>query len=214
MIKEEKKFNYKEGDKVRVIDGSIIPSDALNWMKRMNKLVGKTVTLEAVDNNDNTVQLKYEETDDGIIPSFWMDMKWIEPIEEEHMTEYKFKIGDRVRVLDGSDSEGYTGGFTCAMKPFIGTELTVESAYSYMGKNAYKLSEKTGYTWDERGLELVEKNKATPNAIESGDVIKALAKVCATDEDIRELIIEMPEMLLLLGMVAGKIEKELFGEEE
>lgn len=68
--------------------------------------------------------------------------------------EPKFKIGDRVRILDGSGIEDYFGGFTDGMKQFVGRECTVGSADRIFGNYTYILKE-VKYIWDERGLELV-----------------------------------------------------------
>ena len=68
----------------------------------------------------------------------------------------KFKVGDRVRILDGSNIKNYTGGFAQGMKKYVGKVFVVKdvSCYDdhYIG---YKLHN-SPFTWDERGLELFD----------------------------------------------------------
>lgn len=70
----------------------------------------------------------------------------------------KFKIGDKVRILDGSKIENYVGGWgSFAMGALVGKVCTVKDIpFDYYGRLAYHLKE-NGYVWDERGLELVER---------------------------------------------------------
>lgn len=51
-------------------------------------------------------------------------------------------------------------------------------------------------------------------AITKDDIIKAAATVIAEDETTRELIKSQPLMVVVLGVFAGKIADELFGEEK
>lgn len=76
----------------------------------------------------------------------------------------KFKVGDKVRVLDGSKIEGYSGGWIPEMEKFVGKVSVIEEAYkhTFTGRPCYKLSgfgEPLAYTFDERGLERVTKQK-------------------------------------------------------
>lgn len=75
------------------------------------------------------------------------------------MSKPKYKIGDRVRILDGSEIEGYTGGFPSDMARLVGEIATVRDIeYWPGGRIAYLLEDVKnvgGYSWDERGLELV-----------------------------------------------------------
>ena len=68
----------------------------------------------------------------------------------------KFNVGDKVRILDGSQIPNYLGGFTEPMNSLIGDEATVVDVWSYRSKHAYRLDDKLGYTFDERGLELIK----------------------------------------------------------
>lgn len=66
----------------------------------------------------------------------------------------KFKIGDKVRVLDGANIENYTGSW--AMKEFVGMITTISAIINdYTNRTAYMLKD-MAYSFDERGLELVE----------------------------------------------------------
>lgn len=75
------------------------------------------------------------------------------------MTKFKFKEGDRVRILDGSNIKDYTGTWTtgeCGMEPLVGKVGTViASTIMTGGRKGYKIR---GYlfTFDERGLEFVD----------------------------------------------------------
>lgn len=69
----------------------------------------------------------------------------------------KFKVGDKVRVLDGSNIGNYTGGWVDGMNEYVGKVATIKRVDpNYLnGKVGYYLPE-FGYTFDERGLELAE----------------------------------------------------------
>lgn len=68
----------------------------------------------------------------------------------------KFNVGDKVRVLDGSNIKDYVCGFCKEMDDFVGNVYTVEHVEDYgggaIGYEVYELA----YTFDERGLELVK----------------------------------------------------------
>ena len=70
----------------------------------------------------------------------------------------KFKVGDKVRVLDGSKIEDYTGGWSIGMEKYIGKVGVIEqTCYAY--NEGYKLAGFRGYIFDERGLERVTKQR-------------------------------------------------------
>lgn len=70
------------------------------------------------------------------------------------MSKPKFKVGDKVRILDGSKIENYCGGWAGSMKDYIGKTATIKSVESYINyPTGYRLEE-YGFKWDERGLEL------------------------------------------------------------
>ena len=74
----------------------------------------------------------------------------------------KYIVGDKVRILDGSNIERYVGNWISNdMEEYVGRILTI----SHIVRNdiygvAYKMQE-THFTFDERGLELVEKENDT-----------------------------------------------------
>lgn len=75
----------------------------------------------------------------------------------------KFKVGDKVRILDGSKIENYTGSWMCVMNKYINTIATitevVDCSSSSQDSTAYivsGISRIRKYFFDERGLELVE----------------------------------------------------------
>lgn len=72
----------------------------------------------------------------------------------------KFKVGDKVRILDGSKIENYTGLWNEAMKEYIGEVHTIESVDRDWtnGRVSYGFNDLL-FVWDERGLELVCEQK-------------------------------------------------------
>ena len=66
----------------------------------------------------------------------------------------KFKVGDKVRILDGSKIEKYVGGWIDEMKMYVGDIDIIEYSFDHNGKTVYRL-EHHAYSWDERGLDLV-----------------------------------------------------------
>lgn len=69
----------------------------------------------------------------------------------EGMPNRKIKVGDKVRILDGSHIKDYSGGWAEGMKKYVGRIYTVER----INGNAIEL-EKCFFTWDMRAVELVE----------------------------------------------------------
>lgn len=66
----------------------------------------------------------------------------------------KFKVGDKVRILDGSKIKNYAGGWYRFMKEYVDTITTISSIYELSnGEIAYKCHGTAGYMFDERGLE-------------------------------------------------------------
>lgn len=64
----------------------------------------------------------------------------------------KFNIGDHVKILDGNKIENYSGGWIPMMNRFIGKVDTISKITITSSSVRYGL-EKTGYVFDERGLE-------------------------------------------------------------
>ena len=67
----------------------------------------------------------------------------------------KFKVGDKVRILDGSKIENYSGGWTTKMGRYVGEVYKVANVvHDSIGSSMYEYElEGVGYVWDERGLE-------------------------------------------------------------
>lgn len=71
------------------------------------------------------------------------------------MSKAKFKVGDKVRILDGSKIHDYTGGYGRDMIAHEGEITTVLAVREWDdGRTAYNLKGSV-FNWDERGLELV-----------------------------------------------------------
>ena len=65
----------------------------------------------------------------------------------------KFKVGDKVRILDGSNIENYTGGWIPEMGRYVGEIHEISNVeHLSSGSTNYRL-EGVAYVWDERGLE-------------------------------------------------------------
>lgn len=79
----------------------------------------------------------------------------------------KFKVGDKVRILDGSKIDNYFNGWIHTMAKRVGKVYTIKSVYEKSRGTGYCLKE-IPYIWDERGLELAEKHK-----FKVGDVVVA-----------------------------------------
>lgn len=73
---------------------------------------------------------------------------------------HKFKVGDKVRILDESKIKDYTDGWVYTMGNFVGREATIKSLKNCIGRPAYLLYGNV-FTRDERGLELVEQKGYT-----------------------------------------------------
>lgn len=65
----------------------------------------------------------------------------------------KFKVGDKVRILDGSKIKNYAGGWTTKMGRYVG-EIHEISNVKHLSSDStnYRLKG-VAYLWDERGLE-------------------------------------------------------------
>lgn len=68
----------------------------------------------------------------------------------------KFKKGDKVRILDGSKIDSYTGGWYRRMQKFVGKTAAVEDTVIYPGNRIGYCLKESSCIWDERGLELVK----------------------------------------------------------
>jgi hypothetical protein len=84
----------------------------------------------------------------------------------------KFKVGDKVRILDGSKIENYTGCWNIFMDVCVGEVYTIKSVNRDWtdGRVSYRLND-VFFDWDERGLELVSEQKIV--IITDGRITKA-----------------------------------------
>lgn len=74
-------------------------------------------------------------------------------------TNPKFKVGDRVKVLDGTGIPDYIGSWTHDMQWYVGREKTISRVlHTRRGRHYYYL-EGCVFSWDERGLEKVGESK-------------------------------------------------------
>lgn len=73
------------------------------------------------------------------------------------MAEFKFNVGDKVRILNGNNLIDYFGGWTNKMAELVGKTGTITARYNYTFRPCpgYKL-DICPYSFDERALELVE----------------------------------------------------------
>ncbi len=70
----------------------------------------------------------------------------------------KFKVGDKVRVLDGSKIKDYTGGWYDSLKPYTGLNSTVVDVMDFAdGRVGYKLYDTGNLAFDERSLKRDER---------------------------------------------------------
>lgn len=104
------------------------------------------------------------------------------------MSKAKFKVGDKVRILDGSKIKDYTGGW--CMSDHIGEIHTIKSvdAASYAGRIGYCFTD-IHCTYDERGLAPVKpetiviyRNGNEVIALDKSTGKKAVAKCSSKDE--------------------------------
>lgn len=107
----------------------------------------------------------------------------------------KFKVGDKVRILDGSKINNYFGNWADGMKKHVGEICTIQNVYKSDELTGYYMKE-IGYMWDERGLERIEdkpKNQkivithdgkmTTAKFYDGKKVVKtATARCCSSDE--------------------------------
>lgn len=72
----------------------------------------------------------------------------------------KFKVGDKVRILDGSIIENYAGRWIGAgMKKYVGKVFTIRKAVPYSDDRIGYWMKEINFVWDERGLEPEKESK-------------------------------------------------------
>lgn len=96
----------------------------------------------------------------------------VEVVEEPKSKEYEFKVGDKVRVLDGRDIKEYRGGWVKEMGEKIGKIYTIEKLYERGGVKLVG----TCLTWDIRGLELVTTNTPSIQSFTDDELLSELKR--------------------------------------
>lgn len=72
------------------------------------------------------------------------------------MSKPKFKVGDKVKILDGRHIPNYYGGFVGSMEQEVGNVYSISQIISgSKDRVAYRLNGMY-FSWDERGLELAQ----------------------------------------------------------
>lgn len=88
------------------------------------------------------------------------------------MKEAKFKVGDKVRILDGSKIDRYTGSWTGLMSRYVGIIATIAEIENFRSEvcASYRMEE-FPYRWDERGLKLAAEKPAEVKCDEVKNVV-------------------------------------------
>lgn len=100
----------------------------------------------------------------------------------------KFKIGDKVRILNGRNIKNYTGGFTHGMRRLVGEEMTIRKIEEQSENRIGYRMEESALLYDERGLELVNqsiviyRNNREVIALDKSTGKKAIAKCNPQDK--------------------------------
>jgi len=122
----------------------------------------------------------------------------------KEMNKPKFKIGDKVRVLDGSKIEGYIGGWASeGMDKYVGKICTIKDVRKdFQDEVQYTLNcegiiEHSDYGFDERGLELAEQEAAPKFKV--GDMVKII------NSGNKEMIGKTALIVEAVDMTPGKI---------
>nr|DAZ10105.1 MAG TPA: mindbomb E3 ubiquitin protein ligase [Caudoviricetes sp.] len=73
----------------------------------------------------------------------------------------KFNIGDKVKILDGSDIDGYRGHWTPRMNSLVGRIVIIDEI-RISDKGIGYLTEEIPYMFDERGLAFISSEPTEP----------------------------------------------------
>lgn len=73
--------------------------------------------------------------------------------------EFKYKVGEKVRVLDGSEADHYAAGWVVSMNPYVGKTLEVMCQEADFGSPVYKLVGGGCWHYDERYLAPAKSNR-------------------------------------------------------
>ena len=72
----------------------------------------------------------------------------------------KFKVGDKVKILDGSNIEDYEGSWVNSMKKYVNKVFTIRMIDEINVTEPRYFMKEIPYIWDERGLELITKQES------------------------------------------------------
>lgn len=73
--------------------------------------------------------------------------------------KFKYKVGEKVRVLDGSEAPYYTAGWINSMNRYVGKTLVVMTQESIRESPTYKLVDGGGWSYDEKYLAPVSSDR-------------------------------------------------------
>lgn len=73
--------------------------------------------------------------------------------------KFKYKVGEKVRVLDGSEAPYYTAGWINPMNRYVGKTLVVMTQESIHESPTYKLVDGGGWSYDEKYLAPVSSDR-------------------------------------------------------
>ena len=93
--------------------------------------------------------------------------------------KFKYKVGEKVTVLDGSDAPHYAAGWAKSMKCYVGKTLTVKYQDSSFASPVYRLVDGGGFIYDERYLAPVTSDRIVVY-IDKKDPSKVVAKDVST----------------------------------
>ena len=174
-------MEYKVGDRVRIKTNlTKYESDQCYVTSAMVGMEGQEHIIEGVDGCKPNYKIFQNDGENY----WWFTEDMLEPIKAT-----RFKIGDRVRVLDGSHISNYTGNWNTGMQRFVGNTYTIaQVCNSYPERTAYYL-EGHPYVFDERGIEPAPASKCRSGKIPS------------------DLIISQTEMKRTMGKLLKVLEK-------
>lgn len=131
----------------------------------------------------------------------------------------KFKVGDKVRILDGSNIEDYTGDFVGSMSKLVGEVREVIEVFNgrYGNRVSYLLEDAGGFIWDERGLEFVQPKiiittngkTTTARLFEGKQLVKTAKSKCHSGDEFDFNIGASIALERLTGQILGKVENTL-----
>lgn len=93
--------------------------------------------------------------------------------------KFKYKVGEKVRVLDGSEADHYAAGWIDPMNRYVGKTLVVMRQESDKGLPVYKLVDGGGWSYDEKYLAPADSDRIVVY-IDKKDPRKVVAKDVST----------------------------------